>query len=294
MAVEEAPRPESGVAASEDSEFITEDEYEILPIGYRRFPSDGYKDIENRYAFVVMVGATVGPQETIMCSGTLLNPRLVLTAGHCVCGKREFTLHENGASSRIDASRCARTASIDTAVYTSTREKLSRPAEQYRTYVGTVTPHPELEIFLDEEGMPLSSRADLALITLDNPVELRVHAIRLPDAAPSGNKPFVIVGYGLDGRTTLIEGFRRFGWKRVAIRSTPGSERVWFEPYGAAFTPGSGEPTLEFQGNGFVITGVTTLTSVEESSFTSTFAYKDWLLTEMRHVPSPSLPKTKD
>lgn len=296
MAVLDAGHPDSGATNNLDSEFITDDEYEILPIGYRVTLSDGYKDVRNRYPFVVMVGAAVGPQETIMCSGTLLTPRLVLTAGHCVCGKREIASQENNRHSIIDASKCASTATIETATYTPTRDESGMPAEKFHTYEGKVTPHPSLEIFLDEEGKPLTSRADLAVIVLDKPAAVRVPAIRLPGSEPKPNEPFVIVGYGLDGRTDIIEGFRRFGWKKIASHPTSGSERVWFEPYGAAFTTGSGEPTLEVQGHEFVLTGITTLTSVEESSFTSTYAHKDWLLSEL-HRPSSSesnLPGTKD
>jgi len=296
VAVEEPHRPDSGATSNQDSEFITYDEYEMLPIGYRFSLSDGYRDVENRYPFVVMVAAAVDPPKVVMCSGILLTPRLVLTAGHCVCGKRKPTLQEKGASSVIDASRCARTATIDTAVYTSAREKLTSPTEQFRSYDGTVRPHPNLEILLDEQLMPLSSRADFAMIALDKPVEVRVPTIRLPDSEPQLNEPFVIVGYGLDGRTDLIEGFRRSGWKEIASLPTPGSERFLFEPYGAAFTTGSGEPTLEFQGSGFALTGITTLSSVEENGFTSTYVYRDWLRSEIRHASSPSggLPKTKD
>jgi hypothetical protein len=170
------------------------------------------------------------------------------------------------------------------------------PAERYRTYEGKVTSHPSLELHLDERSMPISSRADLALIALDMPVAGQIPSLRLPDSEPKPNEPFVIAGYGLDGRTNSIEGFRRFGWKRIARRSTPGSERVWFEQYGAAFTTGSGEPCLHQQGRDFVLMGITALNSVEESSFTSTYAYRDWLFSELRRVRTPesNLPAEKD
>jgi hypothetical protein len=295
VAVGEPQRPDSGATSTEDSEFITYDEYEMLPIDYRFYLPDGYKDVGNRYPFVVMVGAAVGPQETIMCSGTLLTPRLVLTAGHCVCVQREPAPQENNAHSIIDASRCASTATIDTVTYTSTRDEPGIPAERFRSYEGKVTPHPSLEILLDERSVPISSRADLAVIVLDKPVEGRLPTIRLPASEPEYNEPFVIVGYGFDGRNDLILGFRRFGWKRMTRLATPNSAWILFEQYGAAFTTGSGEPCLHQEGRGFVLMGITTLASAEESRFTSTYTYRDWLLSELRRarVPESNLPGRK-
>jgi hypothetical protein len=278
---------DAGVAGSDDSEFITEDEYEILPIGQRLYLSDGYRDIGNRYPFAVMVGAAVGEHETIMCSGTLLNPRLVLTAGHCVCGANALTQPGNQTRTIIDGSRCAQTATVETVTYSLAP---NRPAllreEQFRSYDGKVRPHPSLEILLDERGVPISSKADLAVIALDKPIEGTLSTVLLPTTEVRLNESFTIAGYGFDGRSDLILGLRRFGRKKIIRLATPSIEGILFEQDGAAFTSGSGEPCLRQNKSGVELMGVTTLISEEGTAFTSAYPYREWLLSEIRRSTS--------
>jgi hypothetical protein len=280
-----AAAPEGGTDGGEELEYITEDEYETLPIGQRFYLLDGQRDFGNRYPFAVMIGAPLGPVRTIMCSGTLLSPNLVLTAGHCVCGEHEPIAPGSQAHTVIDGARCATTATIETVTYTSTHPSSSMLRdEHFRSYGGKVKPHPDLEIQFDERATPISSKADLAVIVLDEPVEGTLPTVYLPEAEPLLNETFTIVGYGFDGRSDLILGLRRFGRKKITRLPTPQSEGLLFEQEGATFTSGSGEPCVRQEKKGVSLLGITTLTSPEGSAFTSGYAYKNWLLSELHQA----------
>jgi hypothetical protein len=161
--------------------------------------------------------------------------------------------------------------------------------EKFRSYGGKVRPHPNLEILLDERGVPISHRSDLAVIVLDKPIEGAFPVIRLPDSEARLHESFMISGYGFDGKSSLIRGLRRFGRKKVTRLAVPGSEGILFEQDGAAFTSGSGEPCLRQERRGTVLIGITAMVSEEGTAFTSMYPYRDWLLSEIRRASSQSL-----
>jgi hypothetical protein len=129
------------------------------------------------------------------------------------------------------------------------------------------------------------------VIVLDEPIEGTLPVIHLPDSEARLHEPFMIAGYGFDGKSDLILGLRRFGRKKVTRLALPGSEGILFEQDGAAFTSGSGEPCLRQEKKGTVLIGITTLVSEEGSAFTSMYQYKDWLRSETRSgLPRPRSP----
>jgi hypothetical protein len=169
-------------------------------------------DVANRYLFTVIV-TTADPRG--MCSGVLIGPRLVLTAGHCVCEKRRVETPAGASGTEIDGSRCASRAYATVTAYKSVKQK-SQYFMEPRTYEGMVRPHGELKILLDAKDNVVSSKADLALIRLEESVA-GVGAAVLASNEVQQKESLVMVGYGAD-KTDLGEampGFRRYGTNSV-------------------------------------------------------------------------------
>jgi hypothetical protein len=282
----------SDAGPADEIEFITEDEYEILPVDPRYYPTDGHTDVGNRYSFTVMIGASLGAREHINCSGIIINPFLVLTAGHCVCGAHPATPPESKAHSIIDGSRCAGTAELDTVIYSPTDH---HPAilmnERFRTYSGKVRPHPSLEILLDEQATPISNRADLAVIVMDEPIEGVLPAVHLPTSEAKPGEVITIAGYGFDGKSDLILGRRRFGRKKLTRFATSGGEGILFEQVGDLFISGSGEACLRQSQRGIELVGITVMPLKEGPACISTWTHREWILSEIcRALPRKKTP----
>jgi hypothetical protein len=151
--------------------------------GAYEFSTAGERDKENRYSSTVMVStksaASVDHKE---CSGVIIAPRLVLTAGHCVCARREAA--DGGAV--VDGSRCTPEATVLTFVYGASGKSSRTVSEEY---YGQVRPHPDLKLILDAQEAVVSSKADLALVSLDEPVEGGFPPMALAQEREEANTP---------------------------------------------------------------------------------------------------------
>src|SRR5690606_38705295 len=115
-------------------------------------------------------------------TGLLVSPWVVLTAASCVCRSQE-------------GRACAEQAYAHPIVYT----QVVRPDFAfYRTaaYRGKVRPHPEFQLTWDEQGTVVASRADLAVIVLDKPVELKAAAVQLGEDEVRPGEMLLMTGYG--------------------------------------------------------------------------------------------------
>jgi hypothetical protein len=162
------------------------------------------------------------------------------------------------------------------------------PSSAWSTdYTGMqVQPHPALQVLLTKDGRVESSRADLALILLQTPVEWRYAPLRIADEEVRAGETIVLVG----GRSDEFQGgiaggdrrFRRF--KTVRFMS-PGSDRVLFEqPQRDLFKGDSGGPCVREGPEGRVLVGISTRGLGTEPTFTSIHLYRDWLNTALRSL----------
>ncbi|WP_224240906.1 trypsin-like serine peptidase [Hyalangium gracile] len=261
--------------------------------------SNGSKDFGNRYASVVLVAIGGVPE----CSGVIIHPRLVLTAGHCVCRGRE---DQNTIT--LDSSACEKTA---TAIAVAYDASTGRP--NFRRYTGTVRPHRGFRAVLKKKrlsvpaavgsqgnqsdaGTPYvvvntvsESKADLALILLDSAAEGLFPPVPLARTHPTAHAPVVVVGYGADAVENGLAAFndeqptRRFGKNFIA---QPGDERFMIEPPGSLALPGdSGGPCFREQPEGLSLVGINSRSAPgKRATFTSTYHYLDWLDAEIRRT----------
>ncbi len=256
---------------------------ELQPLDRHRFLAAGTLDESNRYASTVMVTAYEPMPQTI-CSGILLNPRLVLTAGHCVCPKRQDPSAGVESGLLIDPSVCAKIAAVTTVSYEPAKAQHKSNART-RVYEGEVRPHQELRIVLDAQATVVSNHADLAVIVLDEPVESSVPTITLADSELQVDEALVMAGYGHDKRFGGVFGARYFRKNTVTKIPTPFTGRLLFEQQGAYLYNGfPGGPCFRENGSTRSLAGISSIGTDKELSLTSTHFHRNWLQAEMQEA----------
>ena len=245
----------------------------------------GEPDVENRYpATVKVLARALGPEGAgPPCSGVLVAPRAVLTAGNCVCRRRAGSAPGGEAQTLIDSTACAKVATITTVAYDPPDPRPGMGLRA-RRYDGEVRPHPAMRIVLDGQGNVVSSEADLAMIVLEAPVMGDFPPLALAQAEAVGGETLVMVAFGHDGVRGSLNGDRRFRQHAVTRLAGTGGRVLYEQPMRHLYKGDSGGPCLRVTRTGSALVGILSRSLGQEPSFTSTFAYRAWLQEELQRV----------
>jgi hypothetical protein len=263
-----------------------------LPTQTRLLELAGRVDTTNRYPAGVFITVEFGQDRRAMCSGALISPQLVVTAGHCVCRRRTIASEPGSTRDIIDNSACVKTATVQTILYEPAVLRVDQEVPARREYFeGEVRPHPELRVLLDAQDQVVSSHADLAVILLEEPLGEKFRPLPLAEREVELNETLIITGSGHDELSRRYDGERRFSRNRVMEVLSSGGGRMRIEqPGGHHYKGDSGGPCLREGPGGPVLVGLSSRNLGEGEALTSIHEYRDWLLEEIQRAEESKRP----
>lgn len=259
---------------------------EFGPFDGRIFLTAGKPDFANHHASTVMV-STQGPLAAAQCSGILLTPSLVLTAASCLCEPQKVTPPQGGVTTLFNSSTCSSSAHVTTIVYGEVVNEYIA-AMTMRPFMGAVRPHPDFKLVLNEHQAIVTNHADLAVIALNKPVASSIRLVPLSRREPQAQETLVMAGYGYGKEFSQIFGLRFARRDKVLEQAPPGDGRFLYEQQGSFLYNGfKGGPCLHEERGRYELVGVVSFGTPQELSFTSTYAYRDWLDSEIQQATKP-------
>ena len=156
--------------------------------------------------------------------------------------------------------------------------------KRFQTVMGQVRPHPEFRRVLDSQGYAVESRADLAVILLDESMLGDFPKVPLASTDAQAGELLIMAGYGHDEVIGTVFGTRYFRKNRVSAAGVIGGESFHYEQQGPYLYEGyDGGPCLREDGRGSWLVGVASAGSDRQLFCTSIPAYREWLNAELQN-----------
>jgi V8-like Glu-specific endopeptidase len=239
------------------------------PADTRMLQFAGTMDIQNRYTSTVMLTMDE-PMNSVDCSGILLAPRLVLTAGSCVCAGQ-------------DSGTCQERMFVTAVFYESAIDEF-RVDKSFQTVMGRVRLHPEFRRVLDGQGYAVAHLADLAVILLDEPMLGSFPKVHLARTDAQAGEFLIMVGYGHDEIIGTVFGTRYFRKNRVSAVEVLAGGSFSYEQQGPYLYEGyDGGPCLREDERGPWLVGIASAGSDRQLFCTSILDYREWLNAELQN-----------
>ncbi len=253
------------------------------PLNDRLLQLGGEIDVRNRYLTALRLTTVWAGATKSRCGSVLLAPRVALTAGHCVCKPRMGSAPPDEGKTLIDTSACAEATTLGMVTYAPPKPGVVEDfGSRVDVFRGRVRPHPELRIVLGAQGEVLSSRANLALILLDEPLEETLHLMPLADSEVQTGESVVVVGYGYDPLTDGHDGDRRASMNKVLQTPKAHDDRLALEqPGNHVYKQDSGGPCLREGTQRPELVGISSRNLGSGATCTSIHPYREWLRAQL-------------